>query len=83
MEHTKAFIPSEIIVVMRLLLLLFVCNLEGKETTTLLIRKLRPVYMNQVQALLPQANVTNNLSLLESKQRYERLASNKCGSLWF
>ena len=60
---TKALIPSEIIVVMRLLLLLFVCNLEGKETTTLLIRKLRPVYMNQVQALLPQGNVTN-LSLM-------------------
>ena len=79
---TKALIPSEIIVVMRLLLLLFICNLEGKETTTLLIRKLRPVYMNQVQALLPQANVTN-LSLLESKQRYERLANDKCGSLWF
>ena len=45
------------------------------------IRRLRSVYSNQCRAA-PQANITH-LSMVDTKGKYSRFATDKCGSLWF
>ena len=45
------------------------------------IRLLRLVYSNQYRAA-PQANTTH-LSMVNTKGKYNRFATDKCGSLWF